>query len=126
MDIVAPHKMTKDDIERMSQDAKAHEEEDKRIRENVETKNDAESMVYTTEKSLEEFKEKIPAEVKEKIESAKSELQEALKGEDYDKIREKSDTLKKVLEDIGASMYKGTGPGDQGSGPGDSGAGTGQ
>ena len=115
MDIVAPHKMTKDDIDRMSQDAKAHEEEDKRIRENVETRNDAESMVYTTEKSLDEFKEKIPADVKEKIESAKKDLQEALKGDDYSKIRDSSEALKKVLEDIGGSMYKGAGPN---SGPG--------
>ncbi len=71
MDIVAPHKMSKEEIEKMANDAKAHEEEDKKIRENIELKNGAESLVYTTEKSLEDYKDKIPAEVKEKIEGAK-------------------------------------------------------
>lgn len=118
MDIVAPHKMSKEDIERMSEDAKTHEEEDKKIRENIDTKNSAESMVYTTERSLEEFKDKIPADLKEKIEAAKKEVEEALKGEDYNKIREKSEELQKTLEEIGASMYKGTGPNDQQGQPG--------
>ncbi|MGD0511021.1 MAG: molecular chaperone DnaK, partial [Candidatus Micrarchaeaceae archaeon] len=73
MDIVAPHKMSKDEIEKMAEDAKSHEEEDKKIRENIETKNSAESLVYTTERSLEEFKDKIPNDIKEKVESAKKE-----------------------------------------------------
>jgi molecular chaperone DnaK len=110
MDIVAPHKMSKEDIERMAEDAKTHEEEDKKIRDNIETRNGAESIVYTTEKSLEEFKEKIPSDVKEKIEGAKKELEEALKGEDYEKIKEKTNALQKTLEDIGTSMYKRPGP----------------
>ncbi|HIH49892.1 MAG: molecular chaperone DnaK [Candidatus Micrarchaeaceae archaeon] len=110
MDIVAPHKMSKDEIEKMSNDAKAHEEEDKKIRENIELKNGAESLVYTTEKSLEDYKDKIPAEVKEKIEGAKKDLEEVLKGEDFAKIKEKTEALQKVLEEIGASMYKGKGP----------------
>lgn len=125
MDIVAPHKMSKNDIERMAQDAKAHEAEDKQIRENVEIRNNAESMVYTTERSLDEFKDKIPADVKDKIESAKKDLEEALKGEDYAKIKDKSDDLQKTLEDIGASMYKGASGGNdagQGGNPGDSGS----
>lgn len=120
MDIVAPHKMSKEDIDRMSEDAKAHEEEDKKIKENIEIKNNAESMIYTTEKSLEEFKDKIPNDVKEKVESAKKELEEALKGEDYSIIKQKSEDLQKTLEDIGASMYKRPGPDgsdDSASGP---------
>ncbi len=111
MDIVAPHKMSKEEIEKMANDAKAHEEEDKKIRENIELKNGAESLVYTTEKSLEDYKDKIPAEVKEKIEGAKKDLEEVLKGEDFAKIKERVEALQKVLEEIGASMYKGSGPG---------------
>ncbi len=107
MDIVAPHKMSKDDIEKMAQDAKSHEEEDNKIRENIEAKNSAESLVYTTERSLEDYKDKIPADIKEKIENAKKDLQEALKAEDYQKIKERSENLQKVLEEMGSSMYKG-------------------
>lgn len=120
MDIVAPNKMNKDDIERMSKDAQAHEEEDKRIRENIDIKNSAESLVYTAERALDDYKDKIPSEVKDKVESAKKELEEALKGEDYSAIQQKSSELQKTLEEIGSSMYKGSGPGSQ-QGP-DSGA----
>jgi molecular chaperone DnaK len=114
MDIVAPHKMSKEEIDKLSEDAKAHEEEDKRIKENIELRNSAESMIYTTERSLEEFKEKVPGDVKEKIEKAKKELEEALKGEDYNAIKERSDALQRSLEEIGSSMYKGNG-GEQGA-----------
>jgi molecular chaperone DnaK len=126
MDIVAPNKMSKEEIERRSQDAQAHEEEDKRIRENIETKNGAESLVYTTEKSLEEYKDKIPTDVKEKIENAKRELEEALKGEDYSKIKEKSTDLQRTLEEIGSSMYKGAGAGEKGETGGQQGGDEGQ
>jgi molecular chaperone DnaK len=122
MDIVAPHKMSKEDIDKMAKDAQAHEDEDKVIRENIETKNGAESLVYTTERSLEEFKDKVPADVKEKIEKAKKELEDALKTEDYSKIKEKSTDLQRTLEEIGTSMYKGGAAGaegaDQQQGPG--------
>ena len=120
MDIVAPHKMSKDQIDKMADDAKTHEEEDKKIRENIETRNGAESLVYTTERSLDEYKDKIPAEVKEKVEGAKKDLEESLKGEDYDKIKESTEALQKALQDIGASMYKGAdGAGANESGTGD-------
>ena len=120
MDIVAPHKMSKDEIDKMADDAKTHEEEDKKIRENIETRNGAESLVYTTERSLDEYKDKIPAEVKEKVEGAKKDLEESLKGEDYDKIKESTEALQKALQDIGASMYKGAdGAGANESGTGD-------
>ncbi len=102
MDIVAPHKMSKEEIDKMANDAKAHEEEDKTIRENIELKNGAESLVYTTERSLEDYKDKIPAEVKEKIEGAKKDLEEVLKGDDFGKIKEKVEALQKSLEEIGA------------------------
>ncbi len=121
MDIVAPNKMSKEEIDKLSNEAKAHEEEDKKIKENIEIRNSAESMVYTTERSVEEFKDKLPNEVKDKIESAKKDLEEALKGEDYIKIKEKSEELQRALDEIGASMYKGTG--QQGEGPSDAGEG---
>jgi molecular chaperone DnaK len=112
MDIVAPHKMEKDEIEKKMKEAEQFEEQDKKIREQVELKNSAESLIYSTEHSLEEYKDKIPKDVAERVESSKKALEEAIKGEDYDMIKEKMDDLKKSLEDIGSSIYKG---GDQGS-----------
>jgi molecular chaperone DnaK len=107
MDIIAPHKMNKEKIEEKINESKEYEEQDKILREQVELKNTAESIIYTTDKTLEDYKDKIPKEVADKINIAKSELQEALNSEDYNKIKEKMDALKNVLEDVGASMYKG-------------------
>jgi len=123
MDIVAPHKMSKEDIERSVDDAKRYEEEDKKIRERVETRNSAESLVYTADKTLEEYKDKIPKDVYDKIESAKKELDESVKKEDYEGMKSKMEDLKKALEEVGSSIYKG---GPQGSGEGQgAGGGTG-
>ncbi len=119
MDIIAPHKMDKDDIQKKMDEWSKYEEEDKKIRQNVETKNSAESLFYTTEKTLEEYKDKIPGEVYDSISSAKDALEKALKDEDYVAMKEKSDELAKKLQEIGQSMYKGAGPqGQAGSGQG--------
>ncbi len=115
MDIVAPHKMSKDDIDKKMQEAQQFEEEDKKIREQVELKNSAESLIYTSERSLEEYKEKVPKETVEKITKAKESLAEAVKKEDYEEIKSRMEELKGAMEEIGASMYKG-GEGQQ---PGD-------
>ena len=117
MDIVAPNKMSKENIDKMAKEAEVHEEEDKKIRDNVETKNNAESMVYTTERTLDEYKDKIPANVKEKIDGVKKELEDALKAEDYEKIKEKSEQLQKTLQEIGDTIYKRPGP-DETQSPG--------
>jgi molecular chaperone DnaK len=117
MDIVAPHKMNKDDIDKKIDEAKKFEEEDKKASEKVETKNHAESLVYTTEKTLEEYKEKIPKDVAETVTKAKDALQAAIKKDDAEEMKSKSSELQKTLEKIGEGMYK---PSDQGAagGPG--------
>ncbi len=123
MDIVAPHKMDSKDIERKMEEAKKYEEADNKIREQVELKNNAESLVYTADRALEEYKDKIPSDVAEKVEKAKAELDEAVKKEQLDRLNEKIESLKKALEGIGGSMYKGGAPGSEGpsSGGGDGG-----
>jgi molecular chaperone DnaK len=119
MDIVAPHKMSKEDIEKKIKESEAHEEEDKKIREKVEIKNSAEAMVYATDKALDEYKDKITGAVRLKIEDAKKELQEALKKDDSDAIKAKSEALGKALQEIGANVYnkEGGAGGDAGPGP---------
>ena len=133
MDIVAPHKMNKDDIESKMEEAKKFEEEDRKIHDRVEMKNNAESLVYTTEKTLEEYKDKITKEQIEKVNKAKEELKEAVKKDDEEAIKTGTDKLKNVLEEIGGSLYKDSGqqpppgpagpdqqqPGSDGPTPGD-------
>jgi molecular chaperone DnaK len=118
MDIVAPHKMSKDEIDKKINDASKFEEQDKKLREEIETKNMAESLVYTAEHTLEEYKDKVSKDVVDKVNKAKAELESAIKGEKYDEIKAKAETLKQALEEIGASMYKGSegaaGPGQEG------------
>jgi molecular chaperone DnaK len=119
MDIVAPHKMSKDEIDKKINESQAHEEEDKKIREQVETKNACESLVYTADKTLEDYKDKIDQELRTKIEDAKKDLEQALKGDDITDINDKSERLKKVLEDAGSEIYKGAGGANEGSQGGD-------
>ncbi len=127
MDIVAPHKMSKDEIDRKIEEAKRYEEEDKKIKQQIEVKNSAESMIYTAERTLEEYKDKVPKDLEEKINNIKKELEELVKGEDYDRIKEKTEELKNALEEIGSRLYKTgeAGAGSAGAGPGGAGFGEG-
>ncbi|MCL5099787.1 MAG: molecular chaperone DnaK [Candidatus Marsarchaeota archaeon] len=123
MDIVAPHKMDKKDIEAKMEDAKKYEEADKKIREQVEARNDAESLIYTAEHTLDEYKDKVTKEDKERVEKAKDALAAAAKTDDIEGIRSKIEELKQVLGEVGGKFYKGQ-PGEgaeQGApGPGSS------
>ena len=105
MEVIAPNKMKREDIDRMVKEAEAHAEEDKVNLENAQLRNEAESLVYTTDKTLKEYKEKIPKEVYEKVEKAKTEVDETLKGEDYTKMKNALDGLKEAVQEIGSSMY---------------------
>ena len=98
--IKASSGLAEEEIQRMVQDAEAHEEEDRKFRETVEVRNRADALVHATEKSLEDLGEKVEAEERASIESAISDLKEALKGDDSDKI----DTKAKALAEASAGM----------------------
>jgi molecular chaperone DnaK len=118
MRVVAPNKMNRDDIERKIKEAEQYAEADKKELEHVQTRNDAESMIYTAEHTVKEFKDKIPKEVAERVEKARNALQEAIEKEDYDGMKQKSSDLKDALQEIGSNMYgKGGGEGPSGPGP---------
>ncbi len=117
IDIVAPHKMSKEDIDKSVKDAEKYAEEDKKIKENIETRNAAESLVYTAENTLNEYKDKVSQATADKINKAKAELQELIKGEDYSAMKSKTEELAKSLQDIGNEIYKGAGQ-QPGAGPG--------
>ncbi|MEM3883747.1 MAG: molecular chaperone DnaK [Methanothrix sp.] len=119
MDIVAPHKMNKEDIEKKMNEAKQYEEQDKKLREQIEIKNSAESLVFTAEHTLGEFKDKVKDEQKDKVNKAKAALEDVLKTDNYDEIKAKTEDLKKALEEIGSSLYGAASQGQQEGGPSD-------
>src|SRR5690606_302224 len=94
------------DIETMVKDAEANAETDKKRRETVEAKNQAESLVHSTESSLKEHGDKVSAEVKAEIEAAIADTRTALEGEDAEAIKEKSGALAQASMKLGEAMYK--------------------
>lgn len=98
--------MSKDDIDKAVKEAEAYAAEDKKRREAVDVRNSADQMVYTTEKTISEFGDKITAEEKTAIETAKEALKEALKGEDIEDIKAKQEELQKQVYAISEKVYK--------------------
>jgi molecular chaperone DnaK len=94
------------DIEKMVKDAEAHAEEDKKRRELVEAKNQAESLIHTTERTLKEHGDKVPAGEREAVEAAIREVKSAIESNDLERIRAKAGALSQVSMKIGEAMYK--------------------
>jgi molecular chaperone DnaK len=98
--------LSKEEIERMQKEAEANAESDKQKRELVEAKNNADSSVYEAEKSLNEYKDKIPSELKDEIESAISKLKEAAEKDDLEEIKNAQSALQDALIKIGDHVNK--------------------
>ena len=94
------------DIDRMVKEAEANAESDKKAREVVEAKNQAESLVHSTEKSLKDYGDKVEADVKGAIDTALADLKSALEGEDAEAIKEKTNALAEASMKLGEAMYK--------------------
>ncbi len=94
------------DIEKMVKDAEAHADEDKKRRESVEVRNQAEALLHSTEKTLEELGDKISDSDKSTIEAASAELKTALEGEDNEAVKEKMDALAQASMKLGEAMYQ--------------------
>ena len=104
--ITASSGLNKDDIDKMVNDAERHSEEDKKRRADIETRNQADSLVYNTEKMLNENREKIPVSDIKPIEDALAGAKEALKSEDMDRVRRAMETLTKASHRLAEVMYK--------------------
>jgi molecular chaperone DnaK len=104
--ITASTKLSEEEVERMIKEAKEHEEEDKKRREEIEIRNNADSLIYTTEKTLSELGDKLSKEQKEKIESSLKSAKEALKENDIDKIKQEMENLQKTLQEAGTQIYQ--------------------
>ncbi len=105
MTITGGSALPKDDIERMMRDAEAHAEEDKRRREEAETRNLAESLQYQTEKFLAENGERIPAEKKEELGEALTELRSSLGGSDIAAIKAAQEKVARISQEVGGALY---------------------
>jgi molecular chaperone DnaK len=102
--------LNESDIDRMVKEAEAHAEEDRREREKAEAKNEADSLIYTTEKTLKDMGDKIGSADKSKIQEAIADLKRALEGSDVQAIKDKTETLKQASYKIAEEMYKNAGP----------------
>ena len=98
--------MSEADIEKMVKDAEANAAEDKKRREAVDAKNQADGLVHSTEKALAEHGSKVEESERRAIEDAVSDLKEALKGDDAEAIKAKTNTLAQVSMKLGEAMYK--------------------
>jgi molecular chaperone DnaK len=108
--ITASTKLSQSEIDRMMEDAKRFEEEDKRRREIVETKNQAESLIYTTERSLTDFGEKVTSDERTKIIAIIERLRETVKTEDVTKMKAEMEELTRAFHDISMRAYQQAGP----------------
>ncbi|MBV9380575.1 MAG: Hsp70 family protein, partial [Streptosporangiaceae bacterium] len=97
--------LPKDDIEKMVRDAEQYAEEDRRRREEAEVRNQADTLVYTTEKFLAENEEKVPGDVKSEVQSAIADLKKAIESNDTDAIRSASEKAAQVSQKMGSAIY---------------------
>ncbi len=104
--IEAKSGLSKDEIERMVKDAEAHKEEDAKKQEQVEIRNNADALVFRSEKALSDYKDKIPADVASEIQSKIDDVKTALKGTDFDRIKHSSDALNSTIQKIGQHMQQ--------------------
>ncbi|MEA3020523.1 MAG: molecular chaperone DnaK, partial [Actinomycetota bacterium] len=108
MTITGQSSMNRDDIERMVRDAEAHAEEDRKRRDEAEVRNNADSLVYQTDKVLKEHGDKVTGPEKEAVESGLAALKSAIEGDDVNAIRTATETLVTASQAFGQRLYEAT------------------
>jgi molecular chaperone DnaK len=103
--ITASTNLNKSEIERMVNEASAHEVEDRKRRELVEARNLADSLIYQTEKTLRELGEKVPSHERQNIEDKINALREAMKGDDTNRIKQLQDDLQNAFHALSQQLY---------------------
>ena len=98
--------LSKEEIDRMVKDAEAHADEDKKQREAVDVKNEADSLIYATEKTLKDLGDKVDGAEKQKVEDAVAELKKAVEGGNTEEIKSKTEALKQASYKIAEEVYK--------------------
>ncbi|MBI1855830.1 MAG: molecular chaperone DnaK [Chloroflexi bacterium] len=105
--ITASSGLSDKEVEKMRQDAEAHADEDRKRKELIEARNQADNTAYAAEKALKEFGDKVPAEIRSEIETKAAEVKEKAKGDDVAAIKSATEALGEVIQKIGAAVYQG-------------------
>jgi molecular chaperone DnaK len=104
--ITASSGLSKDEVNKMQKEAEMHAEEDRKKKELIEARNSADTLVYSTEKTLQEFGDKITADLKKEVQDKVDELKKVKDSDDINAIKKANDELIRVAQKIGAEMYK--------------------
>ncbi len=104
--ISAPNKLSKDDIDKFVKQAEKFADDDKKYKEKVETKNEADTVLYTTEKALKEHGDKISQDDRLAVDRAIGEMKDAMKGDDMEKVKKAKEALIQVSQKLGEAVYK--------------------
>jgi molecular chaperone DnaK len=118
MTITGGSALPKDDIDRMMREAEQYAEEDRKRRESAEARNQADSLVYSTEKFLSDNGDKVPEDVKSEVQSALGDVKKALEADDVDAIKRSVETLATVSQKMGQAIYAATDAGSAAAGDG--------
>lgn len=112
--------LSDDEISRMVHEAKDHAEEDKKVRQRAEVRNEADTMIYTTEKSLKEYGNRVGDSDRQRIESAVADLRKALEGDNVEEIKAKIEEVKTASHKLAEEIYRNAGAQSQAAGGGSS------
>jgi molecular chaperone DnaK len=113
-------RLNKDEIERMKKEAEAHSADDRKKKDLIDARNVADTLIYSTEKTLRDAKDKVKEENKKEVEEKIADLKKVKDGNDIEAIKKSSDELSQTIQKIGAELYQQTGPA-AGAGPAGSG-----
>jgi molecular chaperone DnaK len=108
--ITASSGLSKEEVEGMVKDSERYAEDDRKRKDEVEARNNADSMVYSAEKTLRDLGDKVPADVKSEVEGKVAAVRSAMQGQDVDRLRNTTQELSQSMQRIGASMYQEAGP----------------
>jgi len=106
--ITASSGLSEAEVEKMRKDAELHAEEDRKRKELIEVRNNADNTVYAAEKALREFGDKVPAEIKTDVEAKAAEVKQAAQGEDVAAIKSATEVLGQAIQKIGGAVYQGS------------------
>ncbi len=102
--------LSEEEIEKMKQDAKEHAAEDKKAKEASEAKNNADNMIFSTKKQLEELKDKLPEDAKNRIETQLKSLEDAFNANDTERMKKETEELTKIWSEVSQQIYQQAGP----------------
>ena len=104
--ITSSNKLSDEEIEQKVKEAEAHAEEDKKRQEEIEIRNNADSLVYTVDKTIEELGDQLAEDKKEDLKNKQKEVQDAIEADNIEQIKEKTEVLEKTIHEISAEIYQ--------------------